>query len=265
MIAAPVQPRAWPRRRWGFTVLAVFAGQLGLIFWLSDRAPVRALPAAGGPALRLAGPGSAELLALEDPTLFALPHRQGFAGQAWLIPTWTTNRSYLFPDEPTWLQLEPLELGAAFNQFVATNRPDALLVFAPPEPALAFPELAPGPAAPTSSVLRITGSLAERAILTPVVLSSQTNSDLLTNSVVQMVVDSEGKPVSLTLLSGSGSPNADRQALEQARAARFNSVERGLKPGATAQGLAWGQLIFEWNTLPVPPTNASPPAAAASP
>ena len=113
--------------------------------------------------------------------------------------------------------------------------------------------------------MRITGSLAERALLTPVVLSSQTNSDLLTNSVVQMVVDSEGKPVSLTLLSGSGSPNADRQALEQARAARFNSVERGLKPGATAQGLAWGQLIFEWNTLPVPPTNASPPAAAASP
>ena len=106
-------------------MLAVFAGQLGLIFWLSDRAPIRALPAAGGPTLRLAGPGSAEILALEDPTLFALPHRQGFAGQAWLTTTWTTNRSYLCPDEPTWLQLEPLELGAAFNQFVAI--PDRII------------------------------------------------------------------------------------------------------------------------------------------
>ena len=258
MISASVQAGAWPRRRWGLTVLAVFAGQLGLIFWLSDRAPFRVLPAAGGPTLRLAGPGSAELLALEDPTLFALPHRQGFAGQAWLIPTWTTNRSFSSPDQPAWLQLEPLELGAAFNQFVATNRLDALLVFAPPEPALVFPELAPGVSSATSSVLKITGSLAERKLLTPLVLSSQTNTDLLTNSVVQMVVDPEGKPWSWTLLSGSGSPYADQQALELARNARFNSVERGLKPGAPALGLAWGQLIFEWNTLPMPPTNASP-------
>src|SRR5262249_25151291 len=160
-----------------------------------------------------------------------LPHRQGFAGQAWLNVTWTTNRSFSCPDEPAWLQLEPSQLGATFNQFVATNRLDALLVFAPPEPALSFPEVAPVVSAPRTSVLRITGSLAERTLLSPVVLSSWPHPDLLTNSVVQMVVDPAGRMVSLTLLSSSGSPKADQQALEQARNSRFNAVERSQKAG----------------------------------
>ena len=261
MSSASVQPCAWPLRRWGLTVVAVFAGQLGLIFWLSDRTPIHARPAAGGPMLRLAERSSNEVLKLEDPTLFALPHRQGFAGQAWLTPTWTTNRSYSCPDEPTWLQLDSSELGAAFNRFVATNRLDALLVFAPPEPALAFPEFAPGAVAPRSSVLKIAGDLAERKLLSPVVLSSWPHPDLLTNSVVQLVADPEGRPVSLTLLSSSGSPKADQQALDLARNARFNPVEHGPKAGASAQGLSWGQLVFEWNTLPMPPTNATAGAA----
>src|SRR5207245_8560915 len=73
-------PEVWSARRWVGAVLLVFVLQLGAIFWLIDRTPVRVRQAASGPRLRLAGPGSAELLALEDPTLFALPHRLGFSG-----------------------------------------------------------------------------------------------------------------------------------------------------------------------------------------
>jgi TonB family protein len=258
-----VQLGGWPRRRWWLTVLAVFAGQLGLIFLLSERAPIRPRPAAGAPTLRLAGPATAELLALEDPTLFTLPHRRSFAGRAWMLPTWTTNRSFSWSVEPNWLTLNTNELGAAFNQFVATNRFELPQVFAPPEPALTLPALAAEMTAPTASALKITGALAERKLLTPLTLPSWPSAELLTNSVVRMVVDLEGRPVSLALLSGSGSPKADQQALEQARAARFNSIERGQSPGPVAQSLAWGSLIFEWNTLPLPPTSNLPPGAAA--
>ena len=178
------------------------------------------------------------------------------------IPELPTN-SFSWSEDPRWLRLGVRELGAAFNQFVATNQFDVAQVLAPPEPALVLPEPVALEAAPASSVLTITGSLARRQLLTPLTLPSWTNTDLLTNSVVQMVVDAEGRPMSLTLLSSSGDPKADQQALEQARAARFDSIDNSQKPGRPVQGLTWGKLIFEWNTLPVPPTNASPSAAAA--
>src|SRR5205809_7676920 len=66
-----LSPVVWSARRWVGAVLLVFVLQLGAIFWLSDRTPVRVRQAASGPRLRLAGPDSAEVLALEDPTLFA--------------------------------------------------------------------------------------------------------------------------------------------------------------------------------------------------
>ncbi len=262
MIVAPMQPRAWPRRRWWLTVLVVFAGQLGLIFWLSDRAPIRERPAASSPRLRLAGPGVAEFLALYDPTLFALPHRQGFAGQGWMtIPQPPTN-TFFWSEQPHWLALGLSALGTTFNQFVATNQFNPVQVWTPPELALALPELATQATVPASSALRITGSLALRELLTPIALRSWPHPDLLTNSVVQMVVDSEGRPMSLTLLSSSGSSQADQRALELARAARFNPIPDQGKSGGLAPELAWGTLIFEWVTVPMPPTNASPPAAA---
>ena len=69
--------------------------------------------------------------------------------------------------------------------------------------------------------------MAGRRLVQPIELPPWPYQDLLTNSVVQMVVDAEGRPASVpVLLSSSGCPAADEYALEQAQAARFEPVSR---------------------------------------
>jgi len=78
MIPVVAEPRPWSRRCWWGVVVLVFIVQLALIFWLGSTAPIRPRPGAPNLTLRFAGTGAAELLALTDPTLFALPYRQNF-------------------------------------------------------------------------------------------------------------------------------------------------------------------------------------------
>src|SRR5262245_10799759 len=79
-----VDPQRWAPYRWWSVVALVLTTQVGLIFWLGDQGPVTRRSKAPGLGLELAGNASSDVLALNDPTLFALPHREGFAGQAWL-------------------------------------------------------------------------------------------------------------------------------------------------------------------------------------
>jgi hypothetical protein len=53
--------------------------------------------------------------------------------------------------------------------------------------------------------------------------------------------------LSATLLTRSGNPAADQKALDLARAARFKPV--GSEPEAPA--LTWGQLVFQWQVVPL--------------
>jgi TonB family protein len=158
-------------------------------------------------------------------------------------------------------------LGVFFARFMETNR------FAPFQPALkppvelTVPELAPETAPAADSELRIEGDLARRRLLNPMVLPLQPSpniltTDILTNSVVQVVVDAAGRVFSCTLPASSGSTNADRCALDLARNARFEPLARDGASGAAnpAAGLSWGRMIFEWRTTPLPTTPA--PAAA---
>jgi TonB family protein len=81
---------------------------------------------------------------------------------------------------------------------------------------------------------------------------------VLTNSEVQIVVDETGRVFAPPILvSKSGSDEADASALELARSARFQSVRpRGPRHAKDApQPLAWGKLVFEWQTVPILPTN----------
>jgi len=257
MIAASPQPSGWAQRRWLVTVLLVFTAQLGLIFGLSDKPRPRARPSGAAPMLRLIAPGSSEVLALMDPTWFALPHRQGFSGPAWMTTPGFPARAFSWSEELRPLGLRTQDLGAAFSRFVATNDFAGFQTLAPPEPALALPAVTPLALASNSS-LRIEGRLAQRRLLTPLSLTNWPHTELLTNSIVQLLVDAEGRPVSGgTLLSSSGFPAADQHALEQATAARFNSVGEGSPAGPTDR-LTWGTLIFEWKNLPLPATNTAP-------
>ncbi|MGO9199015.1 MAG: energy transducer TonB [Limisphaerales bacterium] len=262
MMTSPVQPPAWPRRRWGWTVASVFAAQVGLIFWLGESGPVRSRPPGPNPTLRLAGGFSAEVLALQDPTLFALPHRQGFSGPAWLKMSPVPNRPSDWSEDPLPLPLCVTRLGAVAPPQVQTNGLAPLSLLPALEPGWALPEPPPPPLSPEQSRLRIEGDLARYRLLTNLDLPSWQYNDVLTNTGLQMLVNAEGRPASVILLFTSGYKQADDYALAQAWRARFEvpgaAGQQGQPPSTPLAHLVRGLLLFQWHTVPLPPTNAPP-------
>jgi TonB family protein len=252
MNPAPLEPRPWSRGRWWTLIALVFAAHVGLIFALGDRKPLAPRPPALAPVLRLAT-GPNELLALTDPTLFALPHPAGFAGAVWRWRPEVTVQPFRWTEPPRPLRLSAEKLGDRFAQFMQTNR---LARF---EPALApAPETGPAvvpafsPAALAPSTVRLGDGLAGRRWLNPPRLGAWPAPDLLTNCVVSVLVRPDGGVTSAKLLPpGSGSAEADQFALAAARTARFTPLTRGAAEPAV------GTLIFEWQTLPM--TNAPAP------
>ncbi len=258
-VLPPLRSRWGPRWWGGVTLMLLF--QLGLIFWLSERHAPAPRPPGSSPGFQLVGPGSAPVAALMDPTLFALPHREGFSGRAWLNSTNQQYEPFSWEDTPSWLGLRLEDLGAAFQEFIATNVSRSGRSSFVPEPEPSFPEPGEERVFAEKSSYRVVGELARRRLLTRLELPSWTNSDLLTNTIVQMLVDSQGRTVAPALLyPGCGLQQADAYALEKARAARFEPVSH---PGphrsaGPLAGLTWGQLIFEWRTVPKPLTNGAP-------
>jgi hypothetical protein len=260
MSLATAASRPWSPRRWWGLVLLVFIVQLGLIFWLGERSLVRAPAPATGLVLRFADSDSEALLALRDPTLFVLPHSPTDARPAALADHRPAVPALAWP-EPTTLPPPTLDQpGAAFTRFVASNVFDSVRPPAPPAPIPVLPALPPQPLQVRQSAVRLEGELAQRRLVTPLDLPSQTNRDILRDSVVRLLVGADGVPRSLTLLSGSGSAEADQYALDQARGARFQplaSATTRLAPDALGN-LSRGQMVFLWRTVFLPATNAPP-------
>jgi hypothetical protein len=203
------------------------------------------------------------MLALSDPTLFALPHQVGFSGSAWLTIPAQEFHPFVWSEPNHWFNLAPNDLGSDFREFMSTNQPDILPIITQPDLQFKIPQVAESNPFPTQSTLRVTGGLADRRLLVTPALPSWPNSEILTNSVVQLLVGADGKPVSIPILlkpPGVGANEADLHALREARKARFEplSVNDLTNPLA---GLTWGLLVFEWHTLPLPDTNspAAPP------
>jgi hypothetical protein len=236
----------------------VFAAQVAVLYWLGNPPPVKPRPIAIAPVVHMAGEGSRELLALQDPTLFVLPHRENFSGPAWLNvpPRKFSSTNWTEPPRP--LELSPQALGAAFVEFIRTNAPprfqpriesglDTARAATPPMPAISMP-----------SRLRVEGDLARLRLLTQFHLPPQTNSELLSNTVVQIVVDSNGNPFSSVIWTRSGSPDADLLALTNySKAIRFAPLEAAALRTVPADKMISGRLIFEWQTVPsnAPPVN----------
>jgi TonB family protein len=260
MIAVPLAPRRWPQRRWCIVVAFVFVLQLGLIFGLSDRKLTRPRRPKLQPALHVARGAAADLLALSDPTLFALPHAQGFSGLAWLSIAEPPTNSFDWSQDPRWLPVSTQRLGATFDRAIASNAFCSLVGPIRPEPLLTMAETGPALIIQTQSKLRLEDGLAGRTLIAPIELAPEQHTDLLTPTVVQVVVDAEGRLVSVpVLLSSSGSAHADNEALRLARTARFNSIAIGGPGKATGMThLTWGRMIFDWQTLPKAATNAVP-------
>jgi TonB family protein len=229
-------------------VALVFAAHVLLLFVFGGRKQIVPRAVANVPTLNLTD-NSSQWLALNDPTLFALPHQKDFASAGWLPVPVTNSPPFRWPESPRWLPLSANELGLAFSQFMQTNRFAGFQPGFKPPVKFSTPALPVEPALAQASTLQIPGDLARR-LPAAIHLPSWPYADVLAPSVVQAVVDAAGNVVSTVLLSPSGFDAADQYALDFARAARFTPAAR----------LTIGRMIFNWHTVPPPATN--PPAAS---
>jgi len=246
----PRRKGSWTLNRWLLLIVLVLVAHVVLIFIFGARKPITPRAVKNVPELQLAG-GSGEWLTLNDPTLFALPSREGFAGPAWIeVPRVQFHRQE-WTEPLRWLQLPTRELGAIFSQFMETNRFATFQFSSEPPPRFTVPLVPLEPTFAETSTWHIEGDLARRQLLTPMKLPAWPYADVIAPSRVQVLVNAAGEVVSAVLLPPDNpgevrDPDADQRALELARAARFTP----------APGLTMGQLIFNWRTVAPPATNA---------
>jgi hypothetical protein len=246
-IASAPPDQAWSRHKLVFLITLAAACQVALIFDFGKRqfASQPRLKHALPVQLRLADPAS-ELVALDDPTLFALPHANDFATAYWQRPPTLKLREFRWTEPSGLLPLPTATLGAHFSQFMQTNPTIGLQLDFKPSPALAEPIVPPGSIPPAASTLQIAGPLAGSALLNPVNLPPIPFNDVLPPSKVQVIAGIDGVIVSAILLESSGDDEADRQALAMGNRLRFGPADR----------LRFGELIFNWHTVPPAATRA---------
>jgi hypothetical protein len=239
-------------------IAVVFLMHVALVMALGAKKlrPVR--PVINVPRLQLAAAPD-EFIALNDPTLFALPQANDFSADIRLQTPRINPPSFRWTEPPRWLPLTT-PLGGDFARYMQTNP----VMIPPPDfkPAPQFnePEIPDLPGLPPASTLHLRGELAGRQLLRPLVLADWPAADVIAPSKVQVLVDAAGRVVSAVLLppdSGLNSAahedqptrddNADQSALNLARSAQFTPAPQ----------LTVGQMIFNWRTIPPPATNAA--------
>ena len=241
--------RPWSPRRFRGLILVCFIAQLLFILLFGERRVAALKPPPFGTGIHLVSdPWSIEQLAafseLSDPSAFALPSLEGFSRAGWLSYKPVPDEFAEAPAEPKWLQPDPDALGQNLAAYVATNALPPIRIgdesmppivgFQPrPSAELEFP----------SSELRFSGALARRKLLATPDLPAWPHTELLTNSVVRLVIDAEGVPVSAALVSGSGLKEADNYALTTAKRLRF-------RPDRARETVTSGAANFRWHTLP---------------
>ncbi len=188
-----------------------------------------------------------------------LPNRHGFSGAAWLQFQTPEFDRQNWTEPPRPLPLAVAQLGGSLSEYVRTNLPATFELAPKPEPELevVVPDANLGVA---RSTLTVEGELANRPLLSQFQLPSWPGTEILTNSEVLVGVDARGEGFSSVLVEtkGSGSREADAAGLKFALAARFKPL-RWTGPGQLPDAekrLQWGRLIFHWNTIPIPATNA---------
>ena len=268
MSASDSEPLSWSQGRWWGAFSLVMAAQVGLIFSLSNRTPLSLRQPDLTTTFHLAidappGGAIAEWSQIEDPALFALPDPRAFSGLAWMTAPALRHVSVDWTEPPRWLTLSVNELGRAFAEFVQTNVAGHRVLADKPLAQLDKVPVQPLPVAARSK-FRLEGDLAKRELLAPPDLPSLPHAEILKDTVIQVSVGPLGIPFSPVPLSSSGSPEADRHALEFVRSVRFRPLAGGNSTSLRHQAaFTWGNIIFQWHTLEMPATNA--PAAGHSP
>ncbi len=251
MSSASSQSGSWGFRWWA-AVIFISAAQLALLVWLGEKEGARPASAAPGAVLQVVDALSKERLALPDPTLFALPHREAFSGSAWLsVSNAQEIKPFVWTEPAEYLNLLPQQLAACCFSPEAASPPDISARLAEFPADLSLPAPSQKQLFPDRSAVYVAGGLRGRPMRTRFELPSRPNPELLTNSVVQLLVDAEGAVLSAILLGpGCGLKEADDYAVSKAAVARFAPVPHDPEDTSPFSGLTWGELVFQWHTLP---------------
>ena len=165
-VTKPQGGSPWTRGRWLALAALVLAAHVVLLFVFGGRKEIVPRTVTNVPTLTLAD-NSSEWLALNDPTLFALPHQKDFASA---IGLQTDSQQFLclWAEPPRPLPLPSAdELGLAFNQYMQTNCFTSFELQLKPSLKLSTPGLPIEPVFATNSTLRIEGELAQRQLSPP--------------------------------------------------------------------------------------------------
>ena len=247
--------QGWRLSRWLILIALVIAVHVGLLYMFGARKPIVPRVAADAPVWKLAGRPD-EFLALDDPTLFALPHPGEFVAAIWPQAAAANRMSFRWAEAPRWLPVSAGKLMTVFRRFMQTNLVTGLPLQLKPPARLSMPSQPLEPALAQVSTMRLEGDLTQRRLLTPMNLPSLPYANVIAPSKVQLLVNEAGNVISAIILPSDNNLEAlnrydaaDRRALDFARAARFAPTPR----------LTIGRMIFNWHTIPPPVTNS--PAA----
>lgn len=241
----PKRERRWSWRDWTLFVLFVFAVHVGLIFIFGDYRLPKTRELKNVPRFQLAA-NAGDWMALDDPTLFVLPHARDFN---WLRMPDIRPSAFRWTEAPLWLSLPPDRLGAVFSRFMQTNSLDGFALDFKPAPKLIGPVVSSAPEFAGASSMRLDDVLAQRKLPGPMPLPDLPYNDVVKPATVQVVVNVDGNVVSAVLLESSLYKDSDQRSLETARTMRF-------KP---SRHLTVGQVVFHWRTVPLPITSTNTP------
>jgi hypothetical protein len=258
MTAETVESRTWSPLKWAVVVTTILALQTGFFFWFTRPPGLTARTRPATLSIRLPDGQPADLLGYINPSVLVRVNSRGFSGQAWLqIPPVAYNPVESNPP-PFLLQLQADHLGDAVTQALTNSLSQPFEVAARPAPR--FDNYSPSPlVVPTESTLSIEGELAGRPLLARPVLKLQPADTILTNTVVDVVVDGEGRVFAPPVLDPASSPRpaesagADADALTATANLLFQPLPR--VPGRSrlaAPILTPGRVVFHWQTIPTP-------------
>jgi TonB family protein len=251
--STPARTSGWFARGFLAAVAFVFITQAGLIFILGARREPVPRRSTAPPVMAFVNRSAGTLLSLTDPTLFALPHFESFSGQGWMKTVPLKMPALDWSEPPHFLGLKTLELGA----WPGAGNVEALSP-SPADSSVTGPELTRASIEETSllreaSRVHLAGGLASRPLQTELKLRAWATNDLLGQTVLRVVVNRLGEPVSLAVLASCGYADADQFAREIVRTARFAPLPETAATIRAERGgpLTWGEMIFDWQALPV--------------
>ena len=186
----------------------------------------------------------------------------GFSEKAWLRNAARTQDPGESNQPPVFLEPHPGGLGFTLARNLLNEVDQPYMVAQGPavqSASLAF--LPPVEDPPISSYITIEGGLAGRRLRWKPELKPQPADAILKNTIVDVVVDAEGRVFGPPVLAPASAAapadyaNANADALAASAALRFEPLPRAPWQSyqAPGSGLASGRVVFHWQTVPRPP------------